>query len=119
VLAVAGVGAPDAFAEQLRGTGARVTLARFPDHHAYGAADARALAERAGEVDRVVTTLKDAVKLGPLWPDGGRALWYVTQRVRLEAGAGALAEVLDALAAAARRSPARSAPPPARPVRDF
>lgn len=121
VLAVAGVGAPDAFAEQLRAVGARVELARYPDHHAYTQADAEALAERSGAVLTVVTTLKDAVKLGPLWPVGACALWYVTQRVTLEAGAAALADVLDGLAAAARRArrpPDGPAPPTAQRGRD-
>lgn len=114
VLAVAGVGAPDAFAAQLRAVGASVTLARFSDHHAYDAHDVASLAERARDADRVVTTLKDAVKLGPRWPHHARALWYVTQRVTLETGAPALADVLDAVATAARaalsRTPHRTVP---------
>ncbi|GJG88770.1 hypothetical protein tb265_39510 [Gemmatimonadetes bacterium T265] len=108
VLAVAGVGAPDAFAEQLRAAGAEVTLARYPDHHAYDARDVTALADQARSVDRVVTTLKDAVKLGPRWPVRARALWYVTQRVTLEAGASAVVDVLEAVAAAARTGAPRA-----------
>lgn len=98
VLAVAGVGAPEAFAEQLREAGAAVTLARFPDHHAYGPRDVASVLRGAAGHDLVVTTLKDAVKLGPRWPAGAGALWYVTQRVAVESGADALADVLDALA---------------------
>ena len=114
VLAIAGIGAPDAFAAQLRAVGAMVDLARFPDHHAYDARDVRALVERSRYADRIVTTLKDAVKLGPLWTRHAGALWYVTQRVTLETGAPALVDVLDAVATAARaaaaNSPHRTAP---------
>jgi tetraacyldisaccharide 4'-kinase len=41
----------------------------------------------------VVCTLKDLVKLGPLWP-GPSPLWYVSQRVDVETGADALDAVL-------------------------
>ncbi len=114
VLAVAGIGAPDAFAAQLRAAGADVVLARFADHHAYDDTDVAELVRSAERVDRVVTTLKDAVKLGPRWPRRAPALWYVTQRVTLETGAPALVDVLDAVATAARtaigHAPHRSVP---------
>jgi tetraacyldisaccharide 4'-kinase len=118
VLAPAGVGDPGAFAAQLAAAGAHVDLVRFPDHHAYGDRDVRTLMARAeaaaarsrGAV-RVVTTLKDAVKLGPRWPRGGWPLWYVSQRVTVERGAALLAEQLDAIAQAARaRAAARVNP---------
>jgi tetraacyldisaccharide 4'-kinase len=111
------VGDPDAFAAQLASAGARVSLARYADHHAYSPADAAALAGRAARAGRgeraawVVTTLKDAVKLGPLWPRDAVPLWYVSQGVTVERGAEALAVRLDAVAAAARAG-AASAPPP-------
>jgi tetraacyldisaccharide 4'-kinase len=113
VLAVAGVGDPAAFASQLAAAGAAVELARFRDHHAYTPADAAALAARAGRgagARLIVTTLKDAVKLGPLWPRGAPPLWYVSQRVTVERGADALAARLDAVAGAARAR--RAAAPP-------
>ncbi len=102
VVAAAGVGDPAAFAAQLAAAGARVELARYADHHAYTAADAAQLAGRAKRGALLVTTLKDAVKLGPLWPRGAAPLWYVTQRVTVERGAEALAARLDAVAAASR-----------------
>ncbi|HEY0779644.1 MAG TPA: tetraacyldisaccharide 4'-kinase [Gemmatirosa sp.] len=108
VLAIAGVGAPHAFAAQLEAAGASVELARYADHHAYDEADVAALLARAERVDRVVTTLKDAVKLGPLWSRHARALWYVTQRVTLETGAPALVDVLDAIARVAHAAAARA-----------
>jgi tetraacyldisaccharide 4'-kinase len=100
VLAVSGIGDPRAFEAQLRGAGATVVAAAFADHHAYTTGDAESLAVRARAVDRVVCTLKDAVKLGPLWPRGAPALWYVSQHVTVERGARVLDDSLDRLLAA-------------------
>ncbi|MGA1308977.1 MAG: tetraacyldisaccharide 4'-kinase [Gemmatimonadaceae bacterium] len=93
VLAIAGVGDPQAFARQLEGAGAEVDLAPFPDHAAFTDADLAALSSRAAAADWVVCTLKDAVKLGPRWPRNAPRLWYLSQRVEIDRGA----EVLDAL----------------------
>jgi tetraacyldisaccharide 4'-kinase len=96
VLAVAGVGDTGAFFGQLRTAGALVDEVPFPDHHAYSAAEARRLAERAETGGRsVVCTLKDAVKLEPLWPAGAPQLHYVSQAVIVERGGEALGAVLD------------------------
>lgn len=101
VLVVAGIGDPDAFAAQLRASGAEVQVRAFPDHHAYDAATCHALAREAGARE-VVTTLKDAVKLQHFWPREGPPVWYVSQRVVVEDGGaaldGALAAVLSARA---------------------
>jgi len=70
-----------------------VETAVFRDHHRYSAADVAVLRKRAERYDRVVCTLKDAVKLGPLWP-GPSPLWYVSQRVVVERGVGAVDDVL-------------------------
>jgi tetraacyldisaccharide 4'-kinase len=112
VTAIAGVGDPDAFIAQLAAVGARVTPARYADHHAYSDHDARTLAARAAAGGWTVTTLKDAVKLGPRWPRQAPPLWYVSQRVTVERGADALAAQLDAIAAAARVYAACAAPAP-------
>jgi len=93
VLVIAGVGDPRAFAAQVASRGANVATAVFADHYRYGTDDARALAEKAARFDRIVCTLKDAVKLGPLWP-GPMPLWYVSQRVVVERGADAMDAVL-------------------------
>jgi tetraacyldisaccharide 4'-kinase len=45
----------------------------------------------------VICTLKDAVKLGGLWPREGEPLWYVSQRVEFERGVGAVNAALDAI----------------------
>lgn len=102
VLAISAIGAPSAFAGQLAALGAIVTQASFPDHHAFDARDAAALAERAAGVDVAVCTLKDAVKLGPLWPRFAPPLWYLSQAVVVERGAAPLLEALQRLIAAAR-----------------
>jgi tetraacyldisaccharide 4'-kinase len=93
VLAISAIGDPAAFEAQLARTGARVETAVFRDHHRYSAADVAVLHKRAERYDRVVCTLKDAVKLGPLWP-GPSPLWYVSQRVVVERGVDAVDDVL-------------------------
>ena len=95
VLAVSAIGDPAAFHAQLASAGASVIPRTFADHHAFTAADARALAGEAAHTDLVVCTLKDAVKLDAVWGRADRALWYVSQSVRLERGEDALARVLD------------------------
>lgn len=93
-LAVAGIGDPESFFAQLRASGARVTPRVFADHHAYGAGDvARLVADSAGH-KYVITTEKDAVKLGPLWPAKGGALWYVSQAVVVNDGASLIPAAL-------------------------
>lgn len=98
VLAVAAIGDPRAFAAQLSESGARVELAAERDHHAYSAADATALAARAARADFAICTLKDAVKLAPLWPREAPPLWYLSQRVVVESGAAELDAILAKLA---------------------
>lgn len=98
LLAIAAIGDPTAFKHQLRALGADVELAAFPDHHAYTHAEARKLAEHAvRDGRRAVCTLKDAVKLAPLWPPS--PLWYVSQRVSIERGEQELHRLLDRLLA--------------------
>jgi len=100
VLAIAAIGDPRSFSAQLAELGARVELAAERDHHAYSAEDAVALARRADGADFVICTLKDAVKLGPLWPRKAPSLWYLSQRVVVESGAAELDHILAALAVA-------------------
>jgi tetraacyldisaccharide 4'-kinase len=95
VLAVSAIGDSRSFEAQLRSMGADVTGAAFPDHYAFSAADVRALAVRAARFRFAVCTLKDLVKLDPLWPREAPPLWYLSQRVIIEAGA----EALDGLVA--------------------
>lgn len=97
VVAVSGIGAPGAFLWQLRAAGADVQEMTFGDHHAYTAADVRAIVMRSVQADRVICTLKDAVKLGPLWPPDAPTLWYLSQIVIWEAGRERVEALLDRL----------------------
>jgi tetraacyldisaccharide 4'-kinase len=112
VLAISGIGNPDAFNAQLAARGARVVAQVFRDHHRFTTVEAAALAARATQFDRAICTLKDAVKLGPLWP-GPSPLWYVSQRVVVEQGGDALDAVLAAtlLARSGSSRSGRLAPP--------
>jgi tetraacyldisaccharide 4'-kinase len=102
VLAVCAIGAPRAFFAQLRDAGAHVAEAAYRDHHAFDAREASGLAHRGAPLDGVVCTLKDAVKLAPLWPRKGPALWYLSQCAVVERGAAALdASLANILAARA------------------
>jgi len=76
VFAACGIGNPHAFVATLESMGAVVERTRFfRDHHPYDAGNARALAEQPLPV---AVTEKDAVKLEPLWPEGGAPLLVVT-----------------------------------------
>jgi tetraacyldisaccharide 4'-kinase len=84
VLAVASLADPYAFASQLTRAGADVDLLSYPDHHAFDARDAAAIAERARH-RTVVMTRKEAVKLRRLLPKEIDAL-VLEQRVCIEEG---------------------------------
>jgi len=99
VVAAAAVGDPRSFAAQLSDAGARVELVARPDHHPYSPEDAAALARRAAGGGMIVCTLKDAVKLGPVWPREAPPLWYLSQRVVVESGAADLDGILATLVA--------------------
>jgi len=93
---VSGIGDPGAFAAQLAAAGLRIGVARhFPDHFRFTAKDVARLLQDFDGLDRVVCTLKDAVKLGPLWPPGALPLWYVSQTLVVERGAAVLGEQVD------------------------
>lgn len=106
VLAISGIGDPRAFHAQLESLGTKVIPARFADHHRFTVGDAHELAARAQHCDRVVCTLKDAVKLAPLWP-GPMPLWYVSQRVAVERG-GPFVDAALAATLAARSTQSRT-----------
>lgn len=98
VHAVAAIGEPAAFARQLEALGARVHLHAFRDHHPFTRRNAEAIArDAAGGL--VVCTLKDAVKLGPLWPPSSR-LWYVSQQLLVEEGLQHIDRILDGVLSA-------------------
>ena len=95
VLAIAGVGNGAAFGDQLRETGATVRMRAYPDHHPFTLADARSLAGDLGPDEIALCTLKDAVKLLPLWPREAAAIGYVSQAVIVEEGEDAIDAILD------------------------
>lgn len=97
ILAISAIGNPAAFEDQLRSLGATVTSAAYPDHHPFSAQDAARLAAQAGSADRALCTLKDAVKLAPLWPRGAAALWYLSQAVEVERGGALIRDALRRL----------------------
>jgi tetraacyldisaccharide 4'-kinase len=95
VLAIAGVGNAAAFGDQLRQAGAIVRMRAFADHHPFSEADAKALARDLGADEIALCTLKDAVKLLPLWPREAAAIGYVSQAVIVEENGGAIDALLD------------------------
>jgi len=96
IVAVSAIGDPLSFAAQLGAAGATVTSEAFRDHYRFTPSDVSRLVAAAQRYDRVVCTLKDAVKLGPLWPAGLR-LWYVSQRISVERGSDAVESVLSTM----------------------
>lgn len=97
VRAVLSIGDPSAFVAQIEASGARVRPAIYPDHHDFTATEVAAIAGGLSAGEIVVCTLKDAVKLGPLWPRLAAPLWYVSQQVMVERGVGGVEHVLDEL----------------------
>lgn len=102
------IGDPAAFESQLASaTGALLRTRRFPDHHAFREDEITSLVASwtgANAVHHVVCTLKDAVKLAPLWPRAAPPLWYVSQTIEVRLGSDAL-QVAFGRTLAARGSP--------------
>ena len=95
VLAIAGVGDGATFGEQLAQAGAVVRLRAYPDHHAFAVSDARSLAESLASGEIPICTLKDAVKLVPLWPREAPAIGYVSQAVIVDENGSAIDAMLE------------------------
>ncbi len=96
ILVSAGIGDPDSFAAQCRELGADVQLLPFPDHHWFGERDLHRLRAAALEVDYVVVTEKDAVKLRHMWPHATPEPLVSRLDVIWERGRTALEAALDA-----------------------
>jgi tetraacyldisaccharide 4'-kinase len=110
VTAVAAVGAPESFFAQLGEYGATPHRLRYPDHHAFDVRDVAHIVRDVARHDDVVCTLKDAVKLAPLWPRAGPTLWYVSQRAVIERGEAALDASLAVVLAARAAAPPTAGP---------
>jgi tetraacyldisaccharide 4'-kinase len=95
VLAIAGVGNSSAFGAQLRQAGAVVRMRGFPDHQSFTERDAVALARDLEGDEIALCTLKDAVKLLPLWPREARAIGYVSQAVIVDEHGSAIDAMLE------------------------
>ena len=96
VAAIAGVADPNLFFEQLTENGATVVAHPFPDHHKYSIEDIKRVLVAVGARDAlIVCTLKDAVKLAPIWPASAPPLWYVLQALKVESGEETLSEMLS------------------------
>jgi tetraacyldisaccharide 4'-kinase len=104
IFAILSIADPGAFITQLERRGATVRAHIQPDHHRFTAEEVQAIAAGAGPGERVVCTLKDAVKLAPHWPRLAGPLWYVSQQVMVERGVGGLERVLDDLVRARSRT---------------
>ncbi len=73
VLAFSGIARPESFSSLLRSHGADIrTEVTYPDHYEYRKPDIASLFRRMTDekLDMLVTTEKDAVRLGPLKPSG-------------------------------------------------
>lgn len=108
VLAVSAIGDPAAFLQQLRQGGRDATPLPFADHHAFTARDVQRIIAAAATCTSVVCTLKDAVKLGPIWPGDAVPLWYLPQSVVPRDGAAALDALVRQLLEARRNGPSFS-----------
>jgi len=84
VLAFSGLGDNDSFFTLLREIGAHVVrCVEFPDHYQYEETDLRRL-ESYADVELLVTTEKDAVKMGGM--EAGDGLFYLSVEAQIEDG---------------------------------
>lgn len=90
------IGNPAAFRRTVQRLGAVIaSCVEFPDHHWYTAEDVRAVVCARGQPpDAFVTTEKDAVKLGGVWPPETR-LHVVCIEMELLSGEAELAKLLE------------------------
>ncbi len=114
VFAFCGIGNPANFFARLERLGADLAgRLAFPDHHAYGPADVGTIerAAAAARAEWVLTTRKDAVKLGGLLPPALAERVFVLEiRAAVRSGEADLERLIDrALAPAAARAPAAPA----------
>lgn len=107
LLAFAGLGSPQGFADTLTSGGVRVAgLVEFPDHYWFTERDLAELARQARAVgaEGLITTDKDAVRLRGLTLPS-MPLWVLSVRLRLSSGRDILLRLLDHMltSATARR----------------
>ncbi len=100
VLAVSGLGNPASFEDSLRAAGAEPVPLRYPDHHAYSAADWEEIAREQAQqrAEFVVLTEKDAVKLPAPLPFEA---WVAECELEILSGAEQVEALLQTVAPAA------------------
>ena len=75
VLALSGIGHPEAFEDDLKKEFHSVVPFRFLDHHAYTLHDVQRIVKAAKDRQAgVITTEKDWIKLASLWPEPDEVL---------------------------------------------
>ena len=97
ILAVCGIGNPDAFVATLMQCSAKnVELLAYPDHHVYTEADLGQMdrAFQAAQADLIVTTQKDEGKLEPLMVDWELPVFVLEVALVITEGVEKLTEVL-------------------------
>ena len=97
ILAVCGIGDPDAFATTLmRCCPENVELLAYPDHHVYTEADLEQMgsAFRAAQTDLIVTTQKDEGKLEPFVVDWELPIFVLEVALVIAEGVEKLTKVL-------------------------
>jgi tetraacyldisaccharide-1-P 4'-kinase len=98
VALITAIAEPDSLAAQLESAGAsRVDAAVFRDHHAFSDDDVGTFRKGLSTDAIAICTLKDAVKLSHRWPREAPPLWYLSQRVIVERGAGGIERMLEEL----------------------
>lgn len=110
IIVVSAIGDPTSFERQLTALGARVVPQRFRDHHAFSPSDVTRVLTSVDRDGMVVCTLKDAVKLAPLWPRAAPPLWYVSQTIEVRLGWDVLHAALTRVVSARNLPPAASPP---------
>ena len=101
-LAFSAVGDNGSFQRQLQEVGAKIHFKSFRDHHRFSQRELSHLAAASATVQYTICTLKDAVKVWPSWPATAKPLWYVSQALVLESGAGALDDLIRKVTALQR-----------------
>ena len=109
VLAVSAVAKPQPFHEMIQECGANIVdMLEFPDHHPYGEGDWRRINRHRNDIEKIVTTEKDFVKLARFPFSTGRLL-----ALRVEMAIDRPEALLDRVREAVRRPAGRGAGGPA------
>lgn len=110
VTLVSAIAAPAAFEDMIAAQGAYVVARRYPDHHTFTRRDIEDMLRAVKPSERFVCTLKDAVKLAPVWPRAAPPLWYVSQTIEVRVGLDVLHNAFERVLAARPHPNAPSRP---------